>query len=310
MGTSKKDKDPSRAERKAKKRKLEDAIPDLPGDISAPEEQNGNSKGSKKRRHSEPTEKEDVDKLEEKVAKKVKKEKDRKKEKDKEADEIQALNGDSQAQSKGGDDDSKQEKKDKKAKKAKKLKDAEDDATAGGSENDKLNDGPLPGSDEQPRKSKKERKAEKKAAEAAQKSEDQGKFKSQAASGEVENVEGESQTDSTKAKKNNRNRDKKRKAAASVEETSEGKAARFIVFIGKLHDVFPSIPLICRKPRITHPITSFQLISTPRQSTLHRNHRVNREALRGCPPKIHPALDEERRPVQVARVRVCGVRGI
>ena len=32
MGVTKKGTEPSRAERKAKKRKLEDAIPDLPGD--------------------------------------------------------------------------------------------------------------------------------------------------------------------------------------------------------------------------------------------------------------------------------------
>src|SRR5271170_6496723 len=35
MATTKKDKDPSRAERKLKKRKLEEAIPDLPGDVGA-----------------------------------------------------------------------------------------------------------------------------------------------------------------------------------------------------------------------------------------------------------------------------------
>jgi len=87
--------------------------------------------------------------------------------------------------------------------------------------------------DKQPRRSKKERKAERKALEAAAKS----KELPVAARGllpEPAKASDDSTPEDKKPKKNNRNREKKRlaKASTGVEAKDEGKPPRFIVFIG------------------------------------------------------------------------------
>lgn len=201
MGSSsKKGTDATRAERKAKKRKLEDAIPDLPGDDAA-EETPKKEKSSKKRKRSE-----DEDVVEEKAAKKEKKEKKSKKDKY------------------AGDEEDTEKEARRAAKKAKKALKAECTTAA-----DLAVKEPEPVVEEEaPKKSKKERKAERKAKEAAN-----GTAIATATKDAVK-VEAGGEVEEKKAKKNNRNRSKKREGdAAAKENGEEGKAAaRFICFIG------------------------------------------------------------------------------
>ncbi|TVY28816.1 putative RNA-binding protein [Lachnellula hyalina] len=198
MGSSSKkgNNDATRAERKAKKRKLEDAIPDLPGEEVVVDE-----KPKKKRKRSA-----DEDVVEEKAAKKEKKSK---KDKDAVADE------DKEARSA--------------AKKAKKALKAEQSETAAV----ELAVQELVAEEEVPKKSKKERKAERKAKEAA---ETATAANGTAAKDSTSKEEADGDGEEKKSKKNNRNRAEKRKREAAAKETGEegGKAARFICFIGNL----------------------------------------------------------------------------
>jgi nucleolar protein 6 len=222
MGVSKKGSDPSRAERKAKKRKLEDTIPDLPGDGEAQEaitNTTDDDKLSKRRRiannDSNAGENRIIDENGKKSAMKEKKQR--------EAEEVTGESVD--------DEDAK-----KVSKKAKRSK------TEGKAES-LIKESPqgleqTAGKEDVSRKSKKERKAERKVREAAKKGAGQD--------GDVpaEDLRPKLQPPSTvatvliapeekKPKKNNRNREKKRKAV--LETGEQGKAPRFIAFIGMFH---------------------------------------------------------------------------
>lgn len=223
MGGTKKGTDPSRAERKAKKRKLEDAIPNIPGDNEIevePEILSQSEKPVKKRKRDQADAEEDS--IDEQQKKKEKKEK--------------------------------KEKKDKKNKKS----DEEGGNAPGGDETEDLPkkseeaNGAVENSDI-PKKSKKERKAERKARDAAEAAAN-GEAKSPAVtstpgSGAV--VVAAAATKEKKPKKNKQNQEKKapgeKGTANGSGEKTDGKAARFIVFIGKLAERFltknPSLTL-------------------------------------------------------------------
>ncbi|TVY48119.1 putative RNA-binding protein [Lachnellula occidentalis] len=203
--TKKGSNDATRAERKAKKRKAEDAIPDLPGEDVVAEEK---PKEKKRKRSAD----EDVVE-EEKAAKKEKKSKSKK-----DKDAVEDVDEDKEAKRAA-----------KKAKKASKAEPSETSAVE------------LPvqepvTEEEAPKKSKKERKAERKAKEAAE--------TAAAANGTAakdptskEEVAGDGDAEEKKSKKNNRNRAKKRDAAAKgtgEEGEKAAAAARFICFIGNL----------------------------------------------------------------------------
>ncbi|TVY57566.1 putative RNA-binding protein [Lachnellula cervina] len=203
MGSSSKkgNSDATRAERKAKKRKLEDAIPDLPGEEVVAEEK------PKKRKRSA-----DEDVVEEKAAKKEKKSK---------TDKDVVEDEDKEAR--------------KAAKKAKKALKAEQSGTAAV----ELAVQEPVAEEEAPKKSKKERKAERKAKEAAETAAVANGTAAKDAQGakdptSKEEVDGDAEQ--KKSKKNNRNRAEKRKRDAAAKESGEegGKAARFICFIGNL----------------------------------------------------------------------------
>jgi nucleolar protein 6 len=228
MAISKKGKDASRAERKANKRKLEDAIPDLPDDneaVELPEAPSGTEeKGSKKRKrnndeHDTTENGAALGDVQRKAAKKKREEKKRlRSKKDKFV----------------GDDENivKEENKSKKAEEADQVnegsliqiakpEDSTEDAAA-------------------PRRSKKERKAERKARETAE----------AAANKAVETTplglalvpDGKAAiAEEKKSKKNNRNRERKRKGVNDQAKVVDGsgdiakaKPARFIVFIGEI----------------------------------------------------------------------------
>lgn len=202
MGSSSKkgNSDATRAERKAKKRKLEDAIPDLPGEEVVAEEK------PKKRKRSA-----DEDVVEEKAAKKEKKSK---------TDKDVVEDEDKEAR--------------KAAKKAKKALKAEQSGTAAV----ELAVQEPVAEEEAPKKSKKERKAERKAKEAAETAAVANGTAAKDAQGakdptSKEEVDGDAEQ--KKSKKNNRNRAEKRKRDAAAKESGEegGKAARFICFIGR-----------------------------------------------------------------------------
>lgn len=214
MGVKKAEKDATRAERKAKRRKAENAIPDLPGD-SEIHEQN-TEKISKKRKRLDNHEPIDDPKPEKKARKHEKKAR-------KNTTEPGALVGDADEQVGSS------------------LKNYTVVTTV---------DHELPKDEhvvditsEPPKKSKKERKAERKVAEAAAAA-------AASTTGTDETTTQQEPKESTsqpqddsaqpvKSKKNNRNREKKRQAASIVAGNAEDpdktnkKAARFIVFIGK-----------------------------------------------------------------------------
>ncbi|TVY21617.1 putative RNA-binding protein [Lachnellula arida] len=205
MGSSSKkgNNDATRAERKAKKRKLEDAIPDLPG-----EEVVGEEKPKKRKRSA------DEDAVEEKAAKKEKKsktDKDAVEDEDKEARRA--------------------------AKKAKKALKAEQSRTA--AVELAVQEPVAEAEEEAPKKSKKERKAERKAKEAAETAAVANGTAAKDAKGANDSTskeEADGDAEQKKSKKNNRNRAEKRKRDAAAKESGEeaGKAARFICFIGNL----------------------------------------------------------------------------
>lgn len=210
MGVTKKGTDPSRAERKAKKRKLEDAIPDLPGD-----NENEVVEGEveeKAERKSKKLKTKDVS-AEDKVEKKEKKEK-----KEKTPKKSDVAEGTSE------------EKISKKEKKEKGVKEEDVQVKA---TDDVLADLLAPaqgGEDTAPKKSKKERKAERKAKEAAEKEKAApAPISTEATAGTAQ--EGEKKASHEPRKNNNRNRDKRRQEKAAAKDGTE-KADRFIVFAG------------------------------------------------------------------------------
>jgi len=209
MGVSKDTAGLSRAERKSKKRQLEDAIPDLPGDDQGGDEaiagEEAEGKSKKRKRNGDEG---DVD---EEARKAAKKEKKRRK------SEAAAA-----AAAEGGDGEEGGVEIPAAAKKTKKSKSSKEDEVVEAVEEVQGEVG-----DEAPRKSKKERKAERKAKEAAE---------AEAKPKEEEAVAGADE-DGKPAKKNNRNREKKRKAAAEGGE----KEARFICFIGMFLCFYVSI---------------------------------------------------------------------
>ncbi|KAE9370544.1 hypothetical protein N431DRAFT_344280 [Stipitochalara longipes BDJ] len=214
--------DMSRAERKAKKRALEDAIPDLPGDneieIAVVEKAEKKSKKRKREGEGEAIEAVIQD------GQKAKKDK-KKRRKTEEAEAVGEVK-----------DEMKASKKYKKSKKEK-ISESMEDYKAPNSEEMDTNMAEAPG---EPKKTKKERKAERKAREAAEAVE---KGPVSAGASEIpSNSNGETvkKEEEKKSKKNNRNRDKKRKGTSANGEASQSedgkasKAARFIVFIGNL----------------------------------------------------------------------------
>ncbi|TAQ88193.1 hypothetical protein B7494_g3509 [Chlorociboria aeruginascens] len=220
MGHPKKGTEVSRAERKARKRKLEDAIPDVPGDNDVGERQvlsGGPEKSTKKRKRA--TDAAETDHADD-FAKKTSR--DRTKEEHTQKGEEGTLTVEEEGETK--------ERKDKKRKKEAESEEPHNESAG------QARDAELVAEEEAeaPRKSKKERKAERKAREVAKTT---NPSISETAPDATEDVEAEEER---KAKKNNRNRDKKRKAAAapaggnSTDAKPEGKASRFIVFVGNL----------------------------------------------------------------------------
>lgn len=223
MGISKKGADPSRAERKAKKRKLEDAIPDLPGDNETTQgldvPSGKSEKASKKRKRDndglETATNGAISEKERKAAKEAKKEQKRlKDEEDITAEDVE--------------DAKKVAKKDKKSKKDAKIDPANINTTLEVVESEMIT------KDESvPRKSKKERKAERKAKEAAEVASTEAALLTP--SEPAPEFNGDATLEEKKPKRNNRNRERKRKASGDEATNGEGTAPRFIVFIGTVH---------------------------------------------------------------------------
>jgi nucleolar protein 6 len=215
MGGIKKGSDPSRAERKAKKRKLEDAIPDVPGDNEIAEEPqiaSRTEKPSKKRK--------------------------REHEADADAEENGLTNG-------------KQGRKEKGAKKSKKRRNEEGGVALNGdiveevvSEKSGAEADNALESSETPRKSKKERKAERKAREAAEAAANNADRAPAVTSNRGSEDTGgpiAPAAKEKKSKKNKQNQEKdgkdtagKKDATNGNKEKTDGRAARFIVFIGNI----------------------------------------------------------------------------
>jgi nucleolar protein 6 len=204
-----KESDISRSERKSRKRALEAAIPDLPGDI-------------------------EVDSLAQKPSKRKR-------------------NGEGDGETVNGESNSKKIKKDASSKWNAGSELGEKEAIIQMEKNSKKNiesatdpETPIHTAvqDEEatkPKKSKKERKAERRAKEAAtgnKEVNDGGAIKTVLEAGE-QPLKEEADTGNTKSKKNNRNRDKKRKGGLPSGDTAgyvgnkNDKAVRFIVFVGK-----------------------------------------------------------------------------
>ncbi|OBT73737.1 hypothetical protein VF21_07147 [Pseudogymnoascus sp. 05NY08] len=227
-----------RSERKAAKRKAQDAIPDVPEDYNNDGAEEVTAAPKKRKRDDDEEGGEDADEgavKKPKKAKKLRKEKEEKKEKE------------------GG----KKEKKEKKEKKPK--KDVE-----GGDEDTEMADAtpkaPKEPKEDVPKKSKKERKAERKAQQAAvaianakaNRAAEEAAATSKpsvasdgtetskpaaAAGGKTPKAEKAPKLDKDGnpiKKKNNRNREKKRLAAATAIAAGEKAPARFIVFVGNL----------------------------------------------------------------------------
>ncbi|KAH8667428.1 hypothetical protein BGZ60DRAFT_528730 [Tricladium varicosporioides] len=195
--------DPTRAERKAKKRKLEDAIPDLPGEENKDgEELSGGDEGKKRRKRIKNDEE-----LEAPVEETGKQRGRREKKERKQAERTEKEKQDGATE---------------------KVEEKEDVKMRGV--------GTTANEEGAPRKSKKERKAERKAKEAAE-----AAVATEAAKSTSNGDNKDEGAKEKKSKKNNRNREKKRKGLVTgasdtaVEgEDKEKKSARFICFIGNL----------------------------------------------------------------------------
>ncbi|KAL5328369.1 hypothetical protein ACEPPN_001868 [Leptodophora sp. 'Broadleaf-Isolate-01'] len=226
----------SRAERKAKKRAAEDAIPDVPDSWTADtevESSNATEKESKKRKRD----RDEDDSV-------VKDEKESKKERKRRRKEAEANEVDN--------NDASMEIKERKAKKEKNIKgdpvhtEIKDEVP--GDLDTKAADTTV---GDAPKKSKKERKAERKAKEAAQAAANGTATTkhSQATEAALETngsankaTEKIEEGEEKKSKKNNRNREKKRKGVNATkaingevaDKDASSTAARFIVFVGQL----------------------------------------------------------------------------
>jgi nucleolar protein 6 len=213
MAVPKRGSDQSRAERKAKKRKLEDTIPDLPGDdqvVAAELASDNDEHLSKKRKRSS-----ENGLVEGGDGKPKKKEKKRQKD------------GDSTTLAGGDNGSDSIPNKTKKGKKEVKHQVSVEESPA-----DLV---VAVGDTDVPKKSKKERKAERKAREAVEKATRDkdalaGESTSIAVDGSKAATIMPADPEEKRPKKNNRNREKKRKAA--LEDGAEVKAPRFIAFIG------------------------------------------------------------------------------
>ncbi|OBT64533.1 hypothetical protein VE03_05333 [Pseudogymnoascus sp. 23342-1-I1] len=227
-----------RSERKAAKRKAQDAIPDVPEDYNNDVSEEVASPKKRKRDDDDDEEAgegaEDGAVKKPKKAKKLRKEKKEKKEKE------------------GG----KEEKKEKKEKKEEKPK---TDAEGEGDDTAMEDAAPKEPKEDVPKKSKKERKAERKAQQAAEAianakanraaeeaaeagkpaaasdgTEDSSKPAAAAKAPKAEKAPKLDKDGNPIKKKNNRNREKKRLAAATAIAAGEKAPARFIVFVGNL----------------------------------------------------------------------------
>ncbi|KAG4427636.1 hypothetical protein IFR05_016880 [Cadophora sp. M221] len=226
----------SRAERKAKKRAAENAIPDVPDSWTADTEvefSNLTEKDSKKRKRDGDGEDSAV-----KDEKESKKERKRRR---KEAEANEVVNEDASVEIK------KEKVKKQKTIKSEPVRTGTNDEAPGDLDT-KTADTTI---DDAPKKSKKERKAERKAKEAA-KGAVNGAATTKPSSATEATLETNGSTkksppkseesEEKKTKKNNRNREKKRKGANATKaingEAADGdassKAARFIVFVGQL----------------------------------------------------------------------------
>ena len=242
MGSSKKPQDATRQERKAKKRMLEDAVPDLPGDVEETADIEVAEKAGKKRKRDV---EEDVIKDKERKVKNKDKKRRKKEAEDEEGGVALEVAEEVKAEKK------EKSKKDKKAKSPAATEALEAEATVEA----------VP-EEAGPKKSKKERKAERRAKEAAAtgKSKDAAPVEESEPKGEGK-VNGDTATNGTngeaekKSKKNNRNREKKRKGIATAAngsavnsdaekpaEQKDKKDARFICFIGTFHHFTSTTP--------------------------------------------------------------------
>jgi nucleolar protein 6 len=273
MAGIKKGSDPSRAERKAKRRQLEDAIPDVPGDNELTEEPqiaSRTEKSSKKRKREHQADTEENELTNGKQGRKEKGAKNNKKRRNEEGGV--ALNGDIVEEVV-----------------LKKKSGAEADNVLESSET--------------PRKSKKERKAERKAREAAEAaannadrvpavtsntgSEDTGGPIAPTAKGK-------------KAKKNKQNQERNGKDTTGTKDTTngdkektEGRAARFIVFIGNIS---------------SNAVRNIFTDSSFRQSTIHSNDNIYPKAFCHRETNICAKSNAKRRPYQIQRVRILRIR--
>jgi nucleolar protein 6 len=276
MGGGKKGTDASRAERKAKKRKLEDAIPDVPGDNEIPEKLEIVKKSEeppKKRKR----EHDDNDAGESGLTQEKQKKKDKKDKKDKKRNSKSNGQGELTPDAIG----------------------AEEVVSKSEAEAEKTLE-----SSEIPRKSKKERKAERKAreaAEAAANKDAEVPAETSAAGGSTE-APVAATTKEKKVKKDKKKQDKKGNSAAETQNTtngndeqSGGKAARFIVFIGKhIHEL------------LTY--NYYRTDSVLRQPTVYRHDGIHPEALRVGETHLSAQPDAERRPYEVQGVRLLRIR--
>lgn len=214
MGGGKKGADVSRAARKAKKRKLEDAIPDVPGDndIARPElmTMTESNEPPKKRKRDH-----DEDVMSEDRSTKDKKKKKRGEKKDKKKDKKSIDEGESGPEVANAEHIVSEKKPGAEADNAVKNEDV-------------------------PRKSKKERKAERRAREAAEATAKEVKGLSESNTTGPESsvapvaIPGKDKN----AKKDKKKQDKKNSNASETQQNTNGeksgrKGARFIVFIGK-----------------------------------------------------------------------------
>jgi len=267
MGSSKKTPDATRAERKAKKRKLEATIPDLPGDDEGREENDAEvEKPLKKRKRGEDGKQADEDLIEEKDKRATKKEKKRRRKE-----------GDAAVEEEGEKVEKKAKRKVRKAELAAQSAEIEEQVLAPPTVGDATEE--IEG-EKALRKSKKERKAERKAREAemaAQSAATEKQVTALPTNGDAASAE----TEEKKAKNNNRNREKKRKAGAgeqgSGEDKTTEKPARFIVFIGKF--------------QYLHLYTLGEILIFTRQFTFHHNDCVTAKALCSCETKVNSPSD-------------------
>jgi nucleolar protein 6 len=232
MALTKKDKDPTRAERKSIKRKLEEAIPDLPGDVHAGDSRDpstppkeGRGKSSKKRKLGESSTY-DV-KFQQDGEKELQQSKNKEKRKGKRAVKDSELHTDEMVKSnhKASDSDHIGESRSRKMVSINGTLDRKVEVSTHSAA--PINEDPPA------KKSKKERKAERKAAEAA------ASNNSAPPTIEGSSIANGEEAPSGKSKKNSRNRKKRNGGNGNdVSQKAEGKAPRFIIFIGKLDGHF------------------------------------------------------------------------